>query len=120
MAFVELCERFTYYGVSTLFQNYTQNSSYDRYIPGAIGLGQAGATLLSYFWQFWCYVCPIIGAIIADQYLGKYKTILVFSVIYFVGLVILELTAFPMAIKNGAALGGLVTAMVIVGLVGVS
>ena len=29
-------------------------------------------------------VTPILGAIVADQYLGKYNTILVFAVIYWV------------------------------------
>jgi len=29
-----------------------------------------------------CTVTPILGAIISDQYLGKYKTILIFCVIY--------------------------------------
>jgi proton-dependent oligopeptide transporter, POT family len=40
---IELCERFTYYGLSGPFQNYIQNS-YHGSLPGAIGLGQTGAT----------------------------------------------------------------------------
>lgn len=40
---VELCERFTYYGLSGPFQNYIENS-YGGGLPGAIGLGQTGAT----------------------------------------------------------------------------
>lgn len=59
---------------------------------------------------------PVLGGIVADQYLGKYNTILCFSVIYIIGLVILFCTSLPAAIVHGASLGGLVTTMVIVGL----
>ena len=41
---------------------------------------------------------------------------MVFSGVYIVGLVILFLTSLPVAIENGAALGGLATAMTVVGL----
>lgn len=40
---IELCERFTYYGLSGPFQNYIENS-YGGSLPGAIGMGQTGAT----------------------------------------------------------------------------
>lgn len=117
VAMVELCERFAYYGLSGPFQNYMQNKYKDPSgVPGAIGLGQSGATGLSNFFQFWCYVTPILGAIIADQYLGKFNTIMYFAIIYICGLIILFCTSLPFAIQNGAALGGLVTAMIIIGL----
>ena len=62
------------------------------------------------------YVTPLIGAVVSDQYLGKYWTIFYFSIIYVVGNLILFLTSLPVAIENGAALGGLVTAMIVIGL----
>lgn len=56
IAVVELCERFSYYGLSGPFQNYIQRSYHDNNgIPGAIGLGQDGATGLTNFFSFWCY-----------------------------------------------------------------
>lgn len=119
---IELCERFCYYGVSGVFNNYLSNpyGSGPPYtgddLPGAIGRGSAFASGLQNYWQFWCYVTPIIGAIVADQYLGRYKTILVFSCFYICGLIILFLTSLPFAIENGAALGGLATAMTVIGL----
>ncbi|KAI9820420.1 MAG: peptide transporter ptr2 [Thelocarpon impressellum] len=116
VAIIELCERFAYYGLSGPFQNYIENEYKDPKLPGAIGLGQTGATGLTNFFQFWCYVTPILGAIIADQYLGKYKTIMYFSLVYMVGLIILFLTSLPVAIENGAAMGGLIAAMIIIGL----
>lgn len=59
---------------------------------------------------------PIIGAVIADQYWGKYKTIVVFCGIYLVGLLVLFLTSLPISLEHGAGLGGLVVAIIIVGL----
>ncbi|KAK9459794.1 POT family-domain-containing protein [Lipomyces oligophaga] len=114
VAVVELCERFTYYGLTGPFMNYMQNSS-GGLRPGAIGLGQSKASALNYFFQFWCYLTPIFGAVIADQYLGKYKTIVIFSIVYAVGLLILFTTSLPNAIDAGASLGGLVMAMIVIG-----
>jgi dipeptide/tripeptide permease len=115
VAIVELCERFTFYGLSGPFQNYISNKYKGDANPGALGLGQASATALTSFFSFWCYVTPIIGAIVADQYLGKYKAIVYFSITYFIGLLILFATSLPISIENGAAYGGLVTAMVVIG-----
>ncbi|CAO3668303.1 unnamed protein product [Umbelopsis ramanniana] len=116
---IEFCERFTYYGLSGPFQNYIQNDpppSYPAEQPGALGKGQQTATALSTFFQFWCYITPIFGAIVADQYLGKYRTILLFGTIYFIGLIIITATSAPSAIESGAAFPGFVVGLVIVGL----
>ncbi|PVI02470.1 peptide transporter PTR2-A [Periconia macrospinosa] len=116
VAIVELCERFTYYGASGLFQNYIQRPFDGREGKGALGMGHQGATGLSVFFQFFCYVTPILGAIIADQYLGKYNTILIFCFVYIVGLLILTLTSLPVALSHGAGLGGFIVAILIIGL----
>ena len=62
-----------------------------------------------------CAVTPILGAIIADQYLGRYKTIVGFCAVYWVGLLILWTTALPTSLAHGHALGGYVTAIVVIG-----
>lgn len=135
IAIVELCERFTYYGLSGPFQNYISNSYHDpNDLPGvcilylrltrstitnpsqAIGLNQSGATFLTNFFQFWCYLTPVIGAVIADQYLGKYWTIVYFAAIYAAGILVLFATSLPIAIEHGMALPGLILAMVVIGL----
>ncbi|CAG8641797.1 43868_t:CDS:2 [Gigaspora margarita] len=84
--------------------------------PGAIGAGQQAATALTLFFQFFCYITPIFGAILADQYIGRYNTIVMFCGVYMVGLVILTLTAIPAAIVANASLPGLIIATVIIGL----
>jgi POT family proton-dependent oligopeptide transporter len=61
-------------------------------------------------------VTPIIGAIIADQYLGKYNTILVFCFVYLVGLLILTCTSIPAALEHGSGVGGFIVAILVIGL----
>ncbi|KAI8939276.1 hypothetical protein NX059_005102 [Plenodomus lindquistii] len=117
IAIVELCERFAYYGLSGPFQNYIANEYHDpNGLPGALGFKQRGATAMTNFFQFWCYCTPLLGAIIADQYLGKYVTIKWFSFVYMVGIAVLFVTSLPWAIERGAAFPGLVVAMLIIGL----
>jgi dipeptide/tripeptide permease len=117
VAIVELCERFAYYGLSGPFQNYMSNKYNDpNGLPGALGLAQTGATALSNFFQFWCYVTPILGAIVADQFLGKYATIKYFSMIYMAGIFVLFVTSLPFSIERGGAFPGLIVAMVVIGL----
>lgn len=103
----EFCERFAYYGASTLFQNYVQYgppspSAFDKSAnagaqlqPGALNRGQATATALNNFFTFWCYSTPLLGAFVSDQYLGKFKTIVVFSFVYMVGWLVLTSTSIP-------------------------
>jgi dipeptide/tripeptide permease len=117
VAIVELCERFAYYGLSGPFQNYIANEYNDANgLPGALGLKQRGATAMTNFFQFWCYLTPLFGAIVADQYLGKYATIKWFSLVYMAGIAILFVTSLPWAVKSGAAFPGLIVAMVVIGL----
>lgn len=84
--------------------------------PGAMGRGQQTATALTTFFTFWCYITPIIGAVVADQYLGKYRTIVLFAGFYMIGLLILTCTAIPAAIASGAAFPGYVVSIIIIGL----
>lgn len=117
IAIVELCERFAYYGLSGPFQNYIANKSHDpNGLPGALGFKQIGATAITNFFQFWCYCTPLLGAVIADQYWGKYATIKWFSLVYMFGIAILFVTSLPWSIDHGAAFPGLIIAMLVIGL----
>lgn len=51
VAIVELCERFTYYGASGIFQNYIARPRSGELGRGALGMGHQGATGLSTFFQ---------------------------------------------------------------------
>lgn len=63
-----------------------------------------------------CYVTPILGAIVADAWLGRYNAIVLFALVYVCGLVILFSTSLPSSLDSGAGLGGLIGAMVVLGL----
>jgi proton-dependent oligopeptide transporter, POT family len=77
------------------------------------GLGHAGATGLGTFFQFFCYITPILGAIIADQYLGRYNTLLIFCYVYILGLCILTITALPGTMyRSDAGLIGFIISLI--------
>ncbi|KAG4422220.1 hypothetical protein IFR04_004600 [Cadophora malorum] len=116
VAIIELSERFTFYGCQGLFQNYVQRPLDGSLGRGALGRGHQTATALTTFFSLWCYVTPILGAVVADQYLGKYKTLIIFACVYIVGLLILVLTSLPTSLENGAGMGGFVAAILIIGI----
>ncbi|CAF1045440.1 unnamed protein product [Adineta ricciae] len=114
----ELCERFAFYGLSGPFQNYIQfpPASENSTQPGALNRGQQTATALTTYFQFFAYLTPIAGAILADQFWGKYKTIMVACCIYMVGLLVLVLSSIPPSLNAGVAFPGLIVAMTIIGM----
>ncbi|KAH7125877.1 POT family-domain-containing protein [Dactylonectria macrodidyma] len=116
IAVVELTERFTYYGCQGIFMNFISNSKDGKDGPKGLGMGSQAATGLNLFFQWFCYVTPIFGAILADQYLGKYKTILIFCGFYWVGLLILWTTSLPTAMAHGASMPGYIIAIIVIGL----
>ncbi|KAJ9647321.1 hypothetical protein H2201_003921 [Coniosporium apollinis] len=108
IAFVELCERFSYYGTTVVFVNFIQQEMPPGSTtgaapdgqPGALGMGQRASTGLTTFNAFWAYVMPILGAYVADEYLGRFNTILAAIAIALVGHVILIISAIPPVIQN--------------------
>lgn len=115
IAVVELAERFSYYGLSAPFQNYMQNSPADS-PPGFLNLKSQGATGLSYFFQFWCYVTPVFGGWLADTYLGKYSTICWGTGIYVIGILVLFVTSIPSITTQNAAVGWFITSIILIGI----
>ncbi|KAI7870769.1 POT family-domain-containing protein, partial [Spinellus fusiger] len=111
----EFCERLAYYGGSVPFQNYVQNPPGDPNLPGLLNRGQAVATALQSFFTFFCYFTPMLGAIIADQYLGRYQTIILFSIIYMIGWIILTATSTPAGSASGSSFPGFIVSLVVIG-----
>ncbi|MQL76590.1 hypothetical protein Taro_008985 [Colocasia esculenta] len=69
----ECCERLAYYGMSTNLVNYLKER---------LNQGNARAANNVTNWSGTCYIMPLIGAFIADAYLGRYCTISSFMMIY--------------------------------------
>src|SRR3954467_7018604 len=76
----EFAERCSYYGMRAILATYMV----DR-----LGLGKANAGTYMSFFIAGCYFLPLLGAYVADNFLGKYKTIIYFSLPYILGHLIL-------------------------------
>ncbi|KAJ6871757.1 protein NRT1/ PTR FAMILY 8.1 [Populus alba x Populus x berolinensis] len=86
----ECCERLAYYGMSTNLVNYLG----DRLNQGNVAAANSVTN-----WYGTCYVTPLIGAFLADSYLGRYWTIASFVIIYIVGMTLLTLSASVTGLK---------------------
>ncbi|XP_072972656.1 protein NRT1/ PTR FAMILY 8.3-like isoform X1 [Typha angustifolia] len=80
----ECCERLAYYGIAT---------NLVTYLTRKLHQGNAAAARNVTTWSGTCYLTPLIGAVLADAYWGRYWTIAVFSTIYFIGMGTLTLSA---------------------------
>ncbi|KAL4579570.1 hypothetical protein LXL04_015722 [Taraxacum kok-saghyz] len=92
----ECCERLAYYGISTNLVSYLTKKLHQ---------GNASAARNVTTWQGTCYLTPLIGAVLADAYWGRYWTIAVFSTIYFFGMCTLTLSASIPSLKPIECLG---------------
>ncbi|KAK8514462.1 hypothetical protein V6N12_009168 [Hibiscus sabdariffa] len=86
----EACERLAYYGMSTNLVLYFKHQ---------LNQQSAVATKNNQNWGGTCYITPLIGAFLADSYLGRYWTIACFSIIYIIGMTLLALSASVHGIK---------------------
>ncbi|MCL7048718.1 hypothetical protein MKW94_012602 [Papaver nudicaule] len=80
----ECCERLAYYGIATNLVTYLTNRLHEGNVSAARNVTT---------WQGTCYLTPLIGAVLADAYWGRYWTIAVFSTIYVIGMAMLTVSA---------------------------
>lgn len=80
----ECCERLAYYGMSTNLVNYLQDQ---------LNQGNVTASNNVTNWSGTCYITPLIGAFLADAFMGRYWTIAIFSIIYVLGMTLFTLSA---------------------------
>ncbi|KAI1799965.1 POT family-domain-containing protein [Daldinia bambusicola] len=107
-----ILERFVWYGATAPLQNYLQNAPGGE-VPGALGLGQASASNIMNALIIGSYITPVPAAVVADSWLGRYKTMLYAAIIESIGATILFATSLPSAIRGGAALGGVIPACIL-------
>lgn len=80
----ELAERFSYYGMKGLLIVFMTQYLVDR--SGVLAtMSDADAKAWYHIFISIIAFCPIIGSIISDVFLGKYKTILYLSMVYALG-----------------------------------
>lgn len=80
----EAAERFSYYGMRTILVIFM--TQYLRDASGELAvLGEAQATAYYHWFSSAVYFTPLAGALLADVFLGKYKTIVSLSIVYCLG-----------------------------------
>lgn len=81
----EAAERFSFYGMRTILVVFMVQ--YLHLMDGGGGRELTGNQAVEYYHQFasWVYFTPLLGALIADIFLGKYLTILLLSIVYCLG-----------------------------------
>jgi len=131
IAFVELAERFSFYGTTVVYTNYIKNPllrptgaapigadpDTTKIVAGALNMGAQAANGITTFNQFWCYIVPLFGAYIADTYLGRYNTVMISVGIAIVGHVILVASGAPGLLEEKShALACFIIGLIIMGL----
>ncbi|XP_038216405.1 peptide transporter family 1-like isoform X1 [Zerene cesonia] len=82
----EFCERFSYYGMRAILSLYLRDK---------LGYSDNGATVVYHTFTMFAYFFPLMGAMIADGWLGRFRTIFYLSLVYASGSVLISLTAMP-------------------------
>ncbi|XP_015270589.1 PREDICTED: solute carrier family 15 member 1 [Gekko japonicus] len=80
----EFCERFSYYGMRAVLVLY-----FKYFLHWTDDL----STAIYHTFVALCYLTPILGALIADSFLGKFKTIISLSIVYTVGQAVLSISS---------------------------
>uniref|UniRef100_A0A8C9W0H8 Solute carrier family 15 member 2 n=1 Tax=Scleropages formosus TaxID=113540 RepID=A0A8C9W0H8_SCLFO len=87
----EFCERFSYYGMKAVLTLYFIN-----YLHWDKDL----STAVYHAFSSLCYFTPVLGALIADSWLGRFKTIIYLSLVYVLGHVVKSTGAIPAVGEN--------------------
>ncbi|KAJ5938296.1 POT family-domain-containing protein [Penicillium verhagenii] len=112
---ISAAERFTFWAITTPWQNYMQNSP-DSAIRGALGLGQSTATNISNAFSLFYSLVPIPISIVSDAWLGRYKTLWISIIFYLCGCLVQLVTSLPIVLDQGGGILGLAIAMFLIGI----
>ena len=78
----EAAERFSFYGMKAALAIFLANY---LGVLGGSNLSESQATSYVSYFNGAVYLTPLLGALIADTFFGKYRTIITLSVVYCLG-----------------------------------
>ena len=81
----EACERFSFYGMRSILV---------AYMTGMLLMSKNEATEVVHLFIAGTYLLPLLGAWLADRFLGRYRTIISISLLYCMGNAVLALADF--------------------------
>uniref|UniRef100_H2Y7Q4 Major facilitator superfamily (MFS) profile domain-containing protein n=1 Tax=Ciona savignyi TaxID=51511 RepID=H2Y7Q4_CIOSA len=82
----EFCERFSYYGMRSVLL---------LYLRDYLHWDDDTSTSVYHAFTVLAYLFPLLGAIVADSYWGKYKTIIYLSIVYVFGHIVKTIGSIP-------------------------
>jgi dipeptide/tripeptide permease len=91
----EFCERFSFYGLKAILPEFLKNY---------LHIHEDTATLIIHLFIFGAYLLAIFGGIVSDMLLGKFKTIILMSIVYIIGCGVLAAAGIPGLFKLGRQL----------------
>jgi len=89
---MELAERVSYFGIGQGLKNFMQK----------IGWSLVSASALKSTWSSICFLSPLLGAYLADEVWGRFRTILTMGIWYCVGDFLVAIAAYPSIMDNDA------------------
>lgn len=99
----EAAERFSFYGMKTILIIFMTKYLIDKNGSFAV-MSEEEAKSWYHLFTTGVYFFPILGAIISDAFLGKYRTILILSVVYCLGHLTLALDETRLGLSLGLTL----------------
>lgn len=89
----EIAERFSFYGLRSIMVTYMAVAFFNPTLnPALTAEADAKANEMSHLFVTLAYFMPLVGAVMADWFFGKYRVILFVSVIYTFGHFILSIS----------------------------
>ena len=96
----EAAERFSFYGMKTILAVFIANYLHLMGDTATTAMSDSQASVWVHNFNFWVYLTPLLGALLADSIFGKYRIIMWLSVVYCLGHGVLALMGFTCDAKT--------------------